>query len=271
MNTDPILTILIPHYKTLSLLKLCLQYLKKYTDLNKVKVIIIDNNSMDGTVELLQTVKWITLIVRKTDHQEEPGVMHAKALDLGLEKVDTPYVLSIHTDTIVINGNWLDFLLKKIEKSNNIAGVGSWKLEQVSSFKRIGKYFEQFFQRKILFPIIGEKNHLIEGVGDNYYYLRSHCALYRTELIKKYTNGFYEGEVIGKAGRILHKKLIDAGFEMIFLPSRVLINYIQHLNHATMILHPELGCRKTGGKKSYNRIMKEMKALNYEEMLNKEL
>ena len=196
MNTtsSPILTILIPHYKTLSLIKLCLQYLKKYTDLNKVKIIIIDNNSADGTVEFLRTVKWVSLIERKTNKQDDPGHMHAKALDLGLEKVDTPYVLSIHTDTFVVNEKWLDFLINELEKSKNIAGVGSWKLGYISPFKLIMKRIEQFLQTKIWYPIIRKKSHKISGLGDNYYYLRSHCALYRTELIKKYGNGFFEGE-----------------------------------------------------------------------------
>lgn len=266
-TTSPILTILIPHYKTLSLLKLCLQYLKKYTDLNKVKVIVIDNNSADGTVEFLQTVKWVTLIERKSDEHEDPGPMHAKALDLGLEKVDTPYVLSIHTDTIVANEKWLDFLMGEIKKSDNIAGVGSWKLEYISPLKLVMKHIEQFLQTKIWYPIVRKKDHKISGLGDNYYYLRSHCALYRTELIRRYTNGFYDANT---AGKVLHKKLIDAGFEMVFLPSEILIKYIKHLNHATMILHPELGGKKTATSKAYKRIMKEMKALNYEEMLNRE-
>jgi len=268
MNTDPILTILIPHYKTLSLLKLCLQYLKKNTDLSKVKVIVIDNNSADGTVEFLRTVKWITLIERKSNEQEEPGPMHAKALDLGLENVDTLYALSIHTDTIVVNEKWLDFLIGEIEKSKNIAGVGSWKLEHISSLKQMMKHIEQFLQIKIWYPIIRRKGHKISGLGDNYYYLRSHCALYRTELIRKYANGFFEGET---AGKVLHKRLIEAGFKMVFLPSEILIKYIKHLNHATMILHPELGGKKTATPKAHKRIIKEMKALNYEEILNREL
>ena len=56
---------------------------------------------------------------------------------------------------------------------------------------------------------------------------------------------------------------------MVFLPSEILIKYVKHLNHATMVLHPELGGKKTASKKAYSRIMKEMKTLNYEEMLNK--
>lgn len=261
-NSLPKLTILIPQYKTLQLTKLCLRLIKKHTDLNRIKVIAIDNNSADESLEYLRSVKWINLVERKFTQREDPAPMHARALDMGLSQVDTPFVLSIHTDTFVINDNWLDFLLGKIETSDKIAGVGSWKLEQISPFKEFTKSIETFIQTKILH----KKDHKIEGVGDNYLYLRSHCALYRTDVIRKCNTCFFDGG--DTAGRVLHKKLIDAGYEMLFLPSKELIKYIKHLNHATMILNPELGGKRTGTPKAYNRIMNELKSLEFEQILN---
>jgi hypothetical protein len=266
-NSQPIVTILIPHYKTLSLAKLCLHYLKKHTDLSRVKVIVIDNDSSDESVEFLRTVKWITLIERKHDEPETPPNMHSRAMDLGLSKVDTPYVLSIHTDTIMINGNWLDFILGQIKASDNIAGIGSWKLEHISPFKRFTKVVEIFLQTNILLRFSPKRKHNIAGVGDNYYYLRSHCALYRTDLIRKYNSGFSDGNEV--AGKALHKKLTDAGYQMLFIPSEVLGRYIKHLNHATMIQNPELsnGQGKTASPKARKRIIKELEALNYKKIL----
>jgi GT2 family glycosyltransferase len=254
-------TILIPQYKTFKLTKLCLRLIKKHTDLNRIKVIAIDNNSADESVEYLRSVKWIKLIERKSTANEDGPSMHSKALDMGLAQADTPFVLSIHTDTFVTSNKWLDFLLGKIQASEKIGGVGSWKLEQMSDIKKIGKAIERFFQTKI----IHKKNHRIEGLGDNYLYLRSHCALYRTDAIRKCNTCFSDGDIV--AGKVLHKKLFEAGYEMIFLPSEELINYIKHLNHATMILNPELGGRRTGTPKEYNRIMKELNSLNFEQIL----
>lgn len=260
-NTSPKLTILIPQYKTVQLTKLCLRLIKKHTDLSRIKVIAIDNNSADDSLEYLRSVKWINLIERKFTDKEEPAPMHARALDLGLAQVDTPFVLSIHTDTFVINDEWMDFLLGKIQASEKIAGVGSWKLEQMSPFKKFGKSIEKFVQTKVLH----KQDHKIEGFGENYLYLRSHCALYRTDVIRKCKTYFFDGG--DTAGRVLHKKLVEAGYEMIFLPSEELINYIKHLNHATMILNPELGGKRTGTPKEYNRIMKELNSLNFEQIL----
>lgn len=265
-KSSPLVTILLPHYKTLELAKLCLRSLKMHTDLSKIKVLAIDNNSGDESLDYLRSVKWISLIERSDIAGEEPAEMHSKALDIGMQSVVTPYVLSIHTDTIVTNNSWLDFLLGKIQLSEKIAGVGSWKLESVSPLKRFGKVIEEFLQQAIWFPLTGKKHCGIIGTGDNYYYLRSHCALYRTELIRKYTSGF--SDEAQTAGKVIHRKLVENGFQMLFIEPHELSRYMKHLNHATMILNPAIAGKKTGSKKSYDRIMRELKSVQYDKILN---
>lgn len=264
-NSKIKLTILLPHYKTLNLTKLCLRSIRKFTDISRVKVVVIDNNSNDNSIPYLRSLKWIKLIERKEVAGEEPAEMHAKALDTGLRTVDTEYVLSMHTDTIVSSPEWMDYLVSKIEESSDIAGVGSWKLEQQSLFKRFSKGIEEFIQSKILFPLSGRKSK-ISGTDDNFYYLRSHCALYRTELVRKYSDGFYDE--CDTAGRVLHRKIVAAGLKMTFLPTQELIKYMRHLNHATMILNPEISGKKTGSPKSRRRIMRELESLKYESLLS---
>ena len=61
----PILSILIINYKTPDLTKLCLRLLRKHTDLSKVKIIVVDNDSADESLEYLRKLSWITLIERK--------------------------------------------------------------------------------------------------------------------------------------------------------------------------------------------------------------
>lgn len=253
--TQPKVTVLVPNYKTPELTKLCLDLLQKYTTPGLLHTIVIDNNSDDASIAYLRQVPWIELIERKANGPETPPQSHARALDLGLSHVNTPYVLSIHTDTLVKHPQWLEFLLSQIEKNNNTAGVGSWKLETKSWYKRIFKNLERKFQY-IYYKIMNKKNHAIEGVGKNYYYLRSHCALYRTDLLRKYGLTF-DDTVEGVAGKALHKKLVEAGHDMIFLPSEVLSQYLDHINNATMILNPELGARA----KTVRRGVKKIKSV----------
>ncbi len=248
-----ILTILLPNYKTPGLTKFCLRSLKKYTDLNRVEVLAIDNDSQDESTEYLRSLKWIKLFERPRHDGETPPEMHSRSLDEALEMVKTPYVLVMHTDTIVINPGWLDFLLGKIESSPETAGVGSWKLEYVSPWKHFLKSTEKLI-KKIFFPDEKELR-----------YLRSHCALYRTELLKKYTNGFFDGAT---AGASAHRMLEEAGFKMVFIESEELNKYLRHLNHATMILNREISGRRTGKPGARQRISDELEQLNYQEVIS---
>lgn len=255
MNKE--VAILIPHYKTLKMTKLCLDLLKKNTDLARAELIVIDNGSKDDSSDYLRSLDWITLITRDKIEGEKGATAHSNALDLALEKVTTPYFLSIHTDTFVIHPKWLEFLLAQIQSDDNLAGIGSWKLEFKPWYKRILKSIEKFWQENIWFPLVGKGDGAIAGRGDNYYYLRSHCALYKTEHVRKYANGFNDGGET--AGKVMHRKLEDSGLIMKFLESNHLSRYVRHLNHATQILNPELQGKGTGKPKQFKRIQKELK------------
>lgn len=248
----PEVSIVIPNYKTPELTRLCLRSLRRHTDLERVRVIVVDNDSHDASLDYLRKVEWIELLERTTDGESGPE-MHARALDLALEKVDTPFLLVIHTDTIVVNDLWLDFLLNRINSDPNIAGVGSWKLEIVPFWKRIGKFFEEGIRR------LAGRHRVVEER-----YLRSHCALYRTELVRSRTSGFFDGDT---AGHSLHRSLVEAGYRMVFIESPELMRFIRHLNHATMILNPETGGRKTTRPAARRRLEKELKSLHYDELM----
>jgi GT2 family glycosyltransferase len=262
--SQPLVTILVPHYKTLDLTKLCLRLLRKYTDSGKAQVMVIDNDSQDDSLPYLRSLSWITLIERQAVSGETPVMAHSRALDLALEQVTTPYVLSIHTDTLVKRSDWLEFLLSEIKKRPTIAGVGSWKLEEKPLYKRLIKQIERYAQLGY-YQLIGRKQHAIQGVGDNYYYLRSHCALYRMDLLKKFGLSFSAGDKV--AGKTMHKSLVDAGYEMIFLPSETLIRYLDHVNHATVVLNPHLSSRQKSVDKGLRRIEKSLARLGAETIL----
>ena len=127
---DAEVTILIPNYKTPEMTRLCLRLLRRHTDLERVQVVVIDNGSGDASLDYLRGVNWIRLIERPEAAKEKGPEMHARALDLALKEVTTPYVLVMHTDTLICNDGWLDFLLGKISGDKTVAGVGSWKLEE---------------------------------------------------------------------------------------------------------------------------------------------
>ncbi len=255
----PEVTVLLPTYNTAELTKLCLRLIRKHTDLNLAKVIVIDNGSTDHSRSYLRTLKWIKLIERQPDPSESGALSHSRALDLALERIDTPFVLSIHTDTLVRNKDWLPFLLSEIKMNAHIAGVGSWKLEKKTIYEKILKYIEFFFQRSYYF-LIGKKHVGLESSNHHIRYLRSHCALYRLDLIKKHNTCFSDGEEM--AGKRMHRKLIAHGYQMKFIPTNILLKYMEHINHATTALNPELSRRKSSVKKGLRRIKKNLAQFN---------
>jgi GT2 family glycosyltransferase len=261
--SEPKVTILVPNYKTLDLTKLCLRLLRKHTDSKLAKVVVIDNDSQDESLVYLRSLSWIELIERQAKPDEGAIAAHSAALDLALEQVKTPYVLSIHTDTLVKRPDWLTFLLGQIEHDDAIAGVGSWKLENKAWYKRWLKNIERQFQLAF-FNLTGQKIHAIEGKGKNYYYLRSHCALYRTDLLRQYQLHFSDGDKL--AGKALHRQLEQAGYKMIFIPSDVLCQYIEHINHATTVLHPSLS-RGNNLDKGLRRIKQSLEQFNAKAIL----
>ena len=248
------LTVLLPNYKTPELTKLCCRSLRKYTDFSKVRVIAVDNASGDESLDYLRSLPWIRLIERSAEDIRglSPADMHSTALDLAMQSVETPFVLSMHTDTIIHSPDWMDCLMGHICRSERIAGVGSWKLETVPLWKSIGKALEDGVK-----SLIGRKH-------EEFRFLRSHCALYRTELLRKYTRGFCDGEC---AGSSIHKCLLAAGYELEFLSVGELSRYMAHLNHATMILNPELKGRRTTSAKSFRKLGGKLNAENYRNIL----
>ncbi len=53
---------------------------------------------------------------------------------------------------------------------------------------------------------------------------------------------FAGGDMV--AGKDMHKQLVDAGYDMVFLPSENLVKYLEHINHATTVLNPHFLVQK---------------------------
>jgi len=65
----------------------------------------------------------------------------------------------------------------------------------------------------------------------------------------------------------MHQRLVEAGYRMVFLPSDVLSRYLEHINHATTVLNPELSTREKSVVKGLRRIERCLKRLGANEIL----
>ncbi|WP_124552936.1 glycosyltransferase family 2 protein [Methylophilus methylotrophus] len=264
MAKEKKVTILVPNYKTPEITKICLRLLRKFTDFSQVEVVVIDNNSQDASLEYLRGLSWIKLVERQPAPDDTVPLSHSRALDLALAEVKTPFVLSIHTDTFVKRSDWLDVLLKPFDGQPALAGVGSWKLESKTALQRWGIQFEQCW-KKALHQCFGYRGYNPYRLDQSKYYLRSHCAMYRTDVIRALNTSFSDGDQT--AGKVMHEKMVAAGYQMLFLDSLQLGEYVDHLNHATLIFNPQLGTSDKNMREGTKRINAKLRGIDGEAIL----
>lgn len=257
-------TILVPNYKTPEITKICMRLLRRYTDFSQVEVIAIDNNSQDASLAYLRSLPWVKLIERQPAPDDTVPLSHSRALDLALAEVTTPFVLSIHTDTFVKRADWLQMLLQPFEHNPKLAGVGSWKLESKTTLQRWGIQFEQCW-KKALHQWFGYRGYNPNRLDESKYYLRSHCAMYRTDIIRALNTCFSDENQT--AGMVMHQKMVAAGYEMRFLDSVQLGQYVDHLNHATLIFNPQLGTSEKNMREGAKRINAKLRGIDGEAIL----
>lgn len=252
-------TILVPNFRTPDITRICFRLIRRHTDPARVHVIAIDNDSGDASLDYLRSLNWIELIERRVELPEPPPLSHSRALDAALERVRTPYVLSIHTDTFVKRSDWLDVLLDPFLSDPLVAGVGSWKLESKSRLERFGRRLEQMWKVGV-FRITGRRGYRAERFDPALHYLRSHCAMYRMDVIRALRTGFSDEEEV--AGSVMHRKMVAAGYRMVFLESAQLGRYVDHVNHATMVLNPELGMMAKTIRTGNRRIQAKLRGID---------
>jgi glycosyltransferase involved in cell wall biosynthesis len=231
-HQDKKATICVVQYKTLQLTKLCLRSIRKFTNY-PYEVIVIDNNSADESLEYLKSLNWINLIERKDPvNDSSGGYAHAAALDMGLQKTNTEFFVTVHSDTIVHKDNWLSELISFFGEDANTACVGSGKIELKSAWRKRLKKANDFrtFKRKLLATP--------DPIGKHRYYNRTICCFYRTEILKREKLSFLMDREKGLAvGKKLYFELVDRGYKTVELPPKVMGEYIIHLAHATQVIN----------------------------------
>jgi len=261
--SGPLVSILIPHYQTESLARLCLRSIRKYTADVPHEVIVVDNASADGeSLAYLRSVAWIRLIERPPEevHPEGPWA-HREALDIAVGASRGPLVLSFHTDTIPLRPGWLGWLVGQIEADDRIAAVGTHKLEPPRPLKRLEAWVRKTFLPKA-------------ASGERYReFIRSHCALYRRDVLEKLGLRFLTDAVV-TTGRDIHVGLAEHGYEARLLAVREMMRWVSHLNHGTIALVADRGgSRKTRvrGARRIERFLRrpEVRAVYEDESLDR--
>ena len=230
---DDLASIVIPHYQTPDLARLCLRAIRRLTD-HPYEVIVVDNHSRDGSLEYLRGVGWIRLIERGPETEPEAVYAHASAMDAGLAAARGRWLVSLHTDTFVRREGWLGALVARLKADPRAAALGSGKLESGPQW---------YLAMKRLWDERRLKNALRRLVGlaprprrtDADWYPRSYCAVYRLDKVRRLGLNFQPAPD-HPAGDLLYRGLVAAGFSGVCLPPEEMHRYVEHVAHATALL-----------------------------------
>jgi hypothetical protein len=227
----PLVSIIVPHFQTPELAKLCLRSIRRFTTDLDYEVIVVDNASQDdASIPYLRSVNWIRLIER-TGAIAKGSIAHREAVAIGFQAAMAPFVLTIHTDTIPIREDWLQYHLNPLLPQEQIAAIGTDKLVLRSRF--------QEFLRRAEDTVMWWKRFRPVRLRNKQPYIRSHCALYRRSIMDAHQLTYNDHPTL-TAGQGLHDDLTRLGYECRLLDPISVARRVVHLNHATELLLPEL-------------------------------
>lgn len=185
------LSIIILNYKTRGLLKQCLRGIQLFDLKLNYEIIVVDNNSHDGTPEMMKEefshIKFIASPVNKG---------HAGGINLGLKEANGQYIILLNTDIAV-----LDNAIKKIfdfMESHPKIGLAGPKLlnpdgsTQLSCY-RFPKFLTPLYRRTPLGKLPFAKNQLKKYLMIDFDHKTSRtvdwvlgaCMIIRREVLEK--------------------------------------------------------------------------------------
>lgn len=235
-------TICIVNYKTEELTRLCLRAIRKFTRV-PYEVVVVDNDSGDGSLEYLRSLKWIRLIERPGEMKNSGSWAHGTALDRGLESCTTEFFMAMHSDTFVHREGWLGEMLVYMTADTACAGGGKLDLKP---------FWQVMLKRMTDVKALMKK--MSPGMRDDFY-IRTICALYRTEILMKEELRFAMNVDDGvTCGKQLYYSLLDRNYKTKKISEWEMAGWIYHLAHATMVLNPEFTVRSRTEKKCRGKI-----------------
>lgn len=114
------ITVLIPHYKTGKMTAYTLSKLLEFKGNHDVKIVVIDNNAGDGSAEYLTPfLNEVCYCQYPKEVLQSHGVAYNFALENGM--VDTPYFITLESDSFPTRPNWIYYYKDLIDNGCDMA------------------------------------------------------------------------------------------------------------------------------------------------------
>lgn len=225
------LSIAIVNYKTPDVTPVCLELLRAAINPARTPIWVVDNASRDASLDYLRSLDWIHLMER-SPVPGEPGFMaHGCALDMILERVTTPYLLLMHTDTFVYDPAILSILLKKCAASDKIAAVGclepTWRSLPHAFLRYVARGAKYHYRKARL--ALGLKSRRPKLHYETH--LKSFFALWNVDLVKRHGMTFSMGS--RNPGYEMQDQLTALGYQFMPVSPRLIFRHLDHIDKAT--------------------------------------
>lgn len=151
--------IIISHYEEPEYLNLLLQSIRICSKSNEYEIIIIDNKSdSEQSKKLFESIRNLDnyFII----HNKEPKSF-SKSIIQGIDHVssNTEYLVFSHSDNVILNKNWLDFLIGSEIDSNQLGAICIGPMITYTGpggKERSGPNYNFLFTKKDIFEGVGK-------------------------------------------------------------------------------------------------------------------
>ena len=116
-------TVVIPNYNGVKYIRDCLESLCRLDERGLFEVLVVDNGSGDGSLEIVKgEYPWVQVV----ELSENTGFCHA--VNVGIKEAKTPYVILLNNDTVVFDG-FVKGLVDAIEQDDKIFAASAMMLQ----------------------------------------------------------------------------------------------------------------------------------------------
>ena len=219
---NPELSVLIVNYNGLKYLKVCLDSLDDKLKEISSEIIIIDNNSKDGSCYFIKTnYPKVKIIESKINYGFGKGNNEAVKYALG------DYLLLINNDTIVLDT--LKPVLEYLKSDKKIGVVGINMLNAKKDYLRVAGVFpnvkNMFLMKKLLEVSSDFKLGIFSKTSYEVDWLSGSFLMMRKSIYKK-INGFDEDYFLYVEDVDFCKRISNLGLKRIFLPNYNYIHFV---------------------------------------------
>jgi N-acetylglucosaminyl-diphospho-decaprenol L-rhamnosyltransferase len=229
MNTSrsPLLSVVIVTYNSLDMIRTCLDALQRATRLLPgCELIIIDNNSIDGTCELIRDTYKEAILIRNTENYG-----FAKAVNQGIKCSRGNYVLLLNSDAFLSSDSLVDMLT--IMNSDGSIGVlspqlvnpdGSWQKTIGYSRDKLNQISNIFFASFILSMLnllkfnVFANNNIYSFVNVRRNYVSGACMLLRRSALD-HVGLFDESFLFYSEDEDICARMRSGGYKVVLAPN----------------------------------------------------